>query len=111
MSVQNAIINDRSKDILRKKNTLTNQYQAKLGTYRSLKDNAQTELDFFKWEDAQQKEVYKTALNLYEKRRGEMRQDEKDKFLLQNKQLAEERQLANQKELAQFNADLRAKDM
>lgn len=107
MSAQNAIINDRSTDLLRAKNTLVNQYNAKLGTYQSLKSNAAQELDFYKYEDAQKKEVYMTALWLYETRRKEMREDDRIAFVEENKQLAAETQIANQKELAIFQDNLK----
>jgi hypothetical protein len=48
-----------------------------------------------------------TALGIYEKRRGEMREDEKDEFLAKNKKIAAESQFERQKELAEFNNELR----
>lgn len=84
---QASIIADRQKSIGRTKNTLINEYNSKLGTYQSLKDNAQLELDFLKYEDQQNKDLYLTALWLYETRRSEMREDEQVKFIAENQQL------------------------
>jgi len=102
----NKIIRDESKNINREKNTLINQYKAKLGTYQSLKENARLELDFFKYEDAQNKQVYTTALGMYETRRKEMRVDEQANFLAENKRLAEEEEFNRKKELIEFQAGL-----
>lgn len=109
-SKQNSIIRDRRKNIIREKNTLVNQYNSKLWTYRSLKDDAQNELSFFKWEDAQQKDAYKTALWMYETRRQEMRADEAAQFLEKNKQLAEDVKFQRDIALKEFDSNLRKEE-
>ena len=96
----------RSKDLIRSKNTLVNQYNAKLGTYKDIKSNIDMELDVLKFEDAQNKAVYQTELERYKSNRAEMREDEKLKFLEDNKKLSAETQFERQKELAEFNKKL-----
>ena len=105
-SQQAAIISDRTSKLNKDKNVLINEYNSKLGTYQTMKDQATLELDFLKYEDAQNKELYMTALWLYESRRSEMKDEEKATLLEKNKQIAADRTLANQKELATFNQKL-----
>ena len=99
----------RAKNLIRSKNTLVNQYNAKLGTYKDMKSDIDLELQIAKFEDVQQKEIYQTSLWIYKERRSEMRADEKLKFLEDNRKLASETQFARQKELATFNNELREK--
>lgn len=91
-SKQNAIIRDRRKNIIREKNSLVNQYNSKLWTYRTLKDNAAQELEFFKWEDQQQKAIYDKSLALYTTERDRMDKWAMIDFEEQSKVRAEERQ-------------------
>jgi len=116
-----SIIRNRSKDILRSKNTFINQYNAKLGTYQSLKDNAKTEINLLKYEDAQNKQIYTTALKLYEGRRKETRADiltadkftrdtETRKFLAENKKLAADTKFQRTLAIKEFDANLRKED-
>jgi len=65
------------------------------------------ELKILQFESSQEKEIYKTNLAIFEKRRGEMREDEKLEFLAENKKIAADNQLIRQKELAEFNSSLR----
>ncbi len=102
-----ALVSRQSKDIIRNKNTKVNQYNAKLGTYKDLKSDIDMELKILQFESSQEKEIYKTNLAIFEKRRGEMREDEKLEFLAENKKIAADNQLIRQKELAEFNSSLR----
>lgn len=109
---------------------LINDYNSKLSTYQSLKEDAQNELELYKYEDAQNKQIYQTALWLYEQRRQEvvkmqetlrleMRADEKEAKMLEYQQamqdfeeeskiMAEQRALQSQKELMEFQYKLKA---
>lgn len=110
-SKQQSIINDRKSNAIDVKNSLIDQYNSELGTYQTLKDNAKTELDFFKFEDAQNKQIYQTALGLYESRRSEMRDDEKLAFQEKSKKLASDRSFQNQKDMIEFKNDLDSKNI
>lgn len=103
----NAAVRDANRDSVKEKRLLLAEYGALQWEYSNLKSNAALELDFIKYEDQQAKEVYMTALGLYETRRGEMRQDQKTKLIEDNRKLASETQFARQKELATFNEELR----
>lgn len=105
-SEQNDIINDRAEDLYTKKTSLASQYDSKLGTYTSLKDNAQSQIDLYKYEDEQNRANYETALSIYESRRSEMKAEEVAAFEAQNTILAEERAVANQKALLTFQQEL-----
>lgn len=67
-------------------------YQTKLATYQSLRENAKTELEIYKYEDTINRENYKLALNMYETKRQELRQDELIELEEQSKIQAEKRQ-------------------
>ncbi len=101
----------RAKNLIRSKNSLINQYNAKLWTYKDMKNDINMELDVLKFEDAQNKAVYQTELERYKTARSEMREDEKIKFLEDNRKLAAQTQFDRQKELAEFNANLRKESM
>tara|TARA_R110000751_G_scaffold295292_1_gene403469 strand:+ start:3001 stop:3786 length:786 start_codon:yes stop_codon:yes gene_type:complete len=127
-SAQAKIIADRSKAINRLKNTAINEYNSELGNYTRLKDNASQELDLLKYEDAQNRATYNTALGLYETRRKEKRADtaadansankalaasfkrqediEDMLFVEQNKQIATNKALVNDKILAEYKNNI-----
>jgi hypothetical protein len=106
-----ALVARDSKDLIRQKNSLTNQYNAKLGTYKDMKSEIDMEFKISMFEDSQNKAVYKTELDRYNTARSEMREDEKLKFLEDNKKLASQAQFDRQKELAEFNSKLKADNM
>ena len=106
-SSQAAIIADRTNKLNKSKNALVNEYNSKLGTYQSLKDDAQLEMDFLKYEDAQNKEIYNTALEMYQTERARMDKWELLKFEQESKIKAEERALLNTKELYKYQQELK----
>jgi len=88
---QNAIIRRRRKDIVREKNTLINQYNAKLGTYNDLKWDLDREVQIAQFEDSQQRQLYTTALQQYNTDRARMDKIALLEFQEQSKIQAENR--------------------
>jgi len=104
----NSKIADEKRDLIREKNSLINEYNSGLGTYKSLKDNAQAEIDLLKYEDTANKAIYNTALNLYETRRSEMTDAQAAKFKAENDKIAAEQKLEDDKSLIEFKAKIDA---
>ena len=116
-SAKVSVIADRTERLNDSKNTLINGYNAELGNYTRLKGNAEQELSLLKYEDAQNRLTYNTALGLYESRRQEKRADmsaagkaQADRedmiFKTQNKALAEETQFQRDVALLEYKAKL-----
>ena len=104
--MQNKIIRDRRRDLIREKNTAINDYNTSLVKVSNEQDSINDELAMFKYDDANNKFIYTQALSTYEKRRSEMRADEKLKFEAENKQLAADKAFENQKALAEHRQKL-----
>jgi len=106
----NSKIRDEKNDLIREKNSLVNEYNSALGTYKSLKDNAQNEIDLIKYEDTQNKAIYTTALNMYETRRSEMKAADLAEFNDKNKQLAADTKFQRDLAVKEFEANLKAEN-
>jgi len=106
-SALNALLARRSKDLIRSKNSLVWQYNSKLATYSDMKQDINTEIEISKFEDSQNKQLFQTALWLYQTRRNELRQDEQLRLQEESKIRSEQRQVAAQKELTLFNQKIK----
>lgn len=115
----NAAVRDANRDSVKEKRLLLAEYSASLWKYKSLKDNAEQELDFLKYEDAQTKEQYMTALGLFETRRKEVRSDMSEEarakaakenaiFTAQNKLIAWDIKFERDITLLEFKAGIEA---
>ena len=108
----NAAVRDANRDSVKEKRLLLAEYSALQGEFSNLKDNAELELEFVKYEDQQARQTYMTALGLYETRRKESlnatQTKEQRDFILQTKVQAEERQRAFTLEMKEV--DQRFKD-
>lgn len=113
-AVINSAVRDEKNALVKDKRLLLAEYNASLGEYQTLKSDATQELEFYKYEDQQNKEIYNTALGLYESRRAEglasqgaavQREQEIEDmlFLQQNKQIAEDSQRAFQLQLKEID--------
>ena len=100
-------LREQRKSLIREKNLLIDEYNAELSTYKLIKDDINDQISIYKEEDAQNRQNYALALNLYQQNRAEMREDEKLLFQEQSKERASQRTLDNQKALAEFNAKLK----
>jgi len=103
-----AIYSDRVKALNREKNTLVNEYNSKLWTYKSLKDNASLELKVLEAEDAQNREIYKNALGRYNTAISTLSANEKARFEAENKVLAENTKFQRELFLKDYQAKLDA---
>jgi len=105
-----AMMRNRGKDILREKRALTGQLRWELWVYKTLKDNANVQLNLIKFDDQQNKAVYMNALNQYENRRkfDINRQDKFDMvtFQAQNREIAADNAFSRRKSLLEFQNTL-----
>jgi len=107
---QQALLARKNRDLIRQKNSLVNQYNSKLGTYKDLKSDIQQEIELSKFEDALNREAYMTALNMYQTERARM-----DKFTMlqleeESKLRAEQRQKDFQLQLIDIEQEWEAKN-
>lgn len=87
----NAAVRDASRDLRRQRNQLVNKYDTNLAQIANIKSDMDTELKLSQYEDANNKEAYMTALNLYQTERARMDDITKAKFEAENDKLAEDR--------------------
>jgi len=106
----NSKVRDEKNDLIREKNSLVNEYNSALWTYKSLKDNAQNEIDIIKYEDTQNREIYTTALNLFETRVEQMKKEERAEFEAMNKRLAADTKFQRDLIVKEFEAGLKAEE-
>jgi len=116
-SAQSALITQRQKSILRAKNTKINEYNSELGNYTRLKDNIALELDFAKYEDAQNRADYNSKLDAYKAsltaktaERKRLTDVATKEFEAENKIKAAEVKFQNQLKLKEFEASLKPTD-
>ncbi len=95
----NSIIRERSKNMVREKNGLVNQYNAKLWTYSDMKNDIQSELEMFKFEDQQKKAAFTTALNIYQTDRARMDKLELKRFETESNRIAMEKEMEFKREI------------
>jgi hypothetical protein len=107
LSAQNAIIRDRAKGIQKSRRTAVADYNSALAEYQDAKDELSMELDIAKIEDDSNKEKYLLALDMYETRRGEMREDEKIAFQEESKIRSENRAKSWELEMKEIDKKMR----
>jgi len=108
-SVKANIISQRTKSLNRSKNTKINEYNSELGNYTRLKDNVGLELEFAKYEDAQNQATYKAELTAYTAERKQMTEIAIKEFEAKNKIKAEEVKYQRALELKMFEDNLKDK--
>jgi hypothetical protein len=109
-SAQASIIADRQKSISTAKNKKINEYNSELGNYTRLKDNVSLELEFAKYEDAQNREIYTAQLEAYTAEQDNLTDIAKTEFENATKIRAVEVKLQNDKELAKFKEWIKPED-
>ena len=102
-------IRDERNDLIREKNVLVNEYNSKLWTYQTLRDNANLEIEFLKYEDSQNAATYEAQLDAYTAEQERMTDIAKTEFEAANKIKAEDLKFQRDLTLKQFQADLDAK--
>ena len=65
-------LREQRKSLIREKNLLIDEYNAELSTYKLIKDDINDQISIYKEEDAQNRQNYALALNLYQQNRAEM---------------------------------------
>ena len=102
----NSKLREQRKSLLREKNLLIDEYNAELSTYKLIKDDISDQIWIYKEEDAQNRQNYMLALNLYQQNRAEMREDEKLAFQEQSKERASQTAFNNQIALIDYKNSL-----
>lgn len=101
-----AVVAERSKKFVRTKNSLVNQYNAKLATYQDMKSDLDMELKVAQFEDEQNKAKFQTALNIYQNERSRMDAQEAIAFKAENDRLAAEQDFIYKTTLEEYKAKL-----
>jgi len=104
----NSKIADEKRDLIREKNSLINEYNSWLGTYKSMKDNAQAEIDLLTYEDTQNKAIYWMALKEYNTQKAAMSDAAIAKFEAENDRIAEEKKFERDKQLLDYKEKIAA---
>lgn len=104
----NAAISDYKRGKIRERNSLVNEYTAVNSEIANKKADINTNLELSKYEDAQNKEAYQTALGLYETRRQETRADASAQASAEAKAIKEEKDMAFEAQKIEFEAQNKA---